>query len=153
MLAALLHENRPCTNHTGGWVVPRAGLDRHRKFCPLPGFDLWTIHPNMNSVLAMLSLLIYFFINLSHTANGCTISQHSLCATQYTLPISLQDLECKAFGCLWSQTCPPPPWQLQIRWNSEGSRSGLQAGKSRTSISVCEGCYFMDNNMRTCTLM
>ena len=36
---------RPDTHCTGGWVGPRAGLDRCGKSCPLPGFDPRTVQP------------------------------------------------------------------------------------------------------------
>ena len=43
--AALFPRERPGTHCTGGWVVPRAGLDRCRKSRPPPGFDPWTVQP------------------------------------------------------------------------------------------------------------
>jgi hypothetical protein len=37
---------RPGTHCTGGWVGPRAGLDRWGKISPPPtGFDPWTVQP------------------------------------------------------------------------------------------------------------
>ena len=36
---------RPGTNCTGGWVGPRPGLDRRRKYNPPPGFDPRTVQP------------------------------------------------------------------------------------------------------------
>jgi len=36
---------RPGTHCTGGWVGPRAGLDRCGKSRPLPGFDPRTVQP------------------------------------------------------------------------------------------------------------
>ena len=43
--AALYPRERPGTHCTGGWVGPRAGLDRCRKSRPPPGFDPRTIQP------------------------------------------------------------------------------------------------------------
>ena len=43
--AALYPRERPGTHCTGGWVGPRAGLDRCRKSCPPPGFDHRTVQP------------------------------------------------------------------------------------------------------------
>jgi hypothetical protein len=37
--AALYPRERPCSHCTGGWVGPRAGLDKGGKVSPLPGFD------------------------------------------------------------------------------------------------------------------
>jgi len=36
---------RPCTHCRGGWVGPRAGLDRCQKSRPPPGFDSRTVQP------------------------------------------------------------------------------------------------------------
>jgi len=58
----------------------------------------WTVHPIVNSVLAVLSLLIHFLF-----ANGCTISQHSHRASQSTyLSVYklLKALQYNAFGCM-----------------------------------------------------
>jgi hypothetical protein len=43
--AALYPQKRPGTNCTGGWVGPRAGLDRCGKSRPPPGFDPQTVQP------------------------------------------------------------------------------------------------------------
>ena len=43
--AALYPRERPGAHCTGGWVVPRAGLDRCEKSRPPPGFDPQTVHP------------------------------------------------------------------------------------------------------------
>ena len=40
-----LPRERPGTHCTGGWVGPRAGLDRCGKSHPPPGFDPRTVHP------------------------------------------------------------------------------------------------------------
>ena len=42
---AALPRERPGTHCTGGWVGPRAGLDRCRKFRPPQGFDPRTVQP------------------------------------------------------------------------------------------------------------
>jgi len=36
---------RPGTHCTGGWVGPRAGLDKCGKYSPSPGFDPQTVQP------------------------------------------------------------------------------------------------------------
>ena len=41
--AAFYPRERPGTHCTGGWVVPRADLDRCGKSRPPPGFDPWTV--------------------------------------------------------------------------------------------------------------
>jgi hypothetical protein len=41
--AALYSRERPGTQCTGGWVGPRAGLDRRRKSRPPRGFDPRTV--------------------------------------------------------------------------------------------------------------
>ena len=41
--AALYPRERPGTHCTGGWVGPRAGLDRCGKSRPPPGFDAQTV--------------------------------------------------------------------------------------------------------------
>jgi len=41
--AALYPRKRPGTHCTGGWVGPRAGLDRCGKSRPQPGFDSRTV--------------------------------------------------------------------------------------------------------------
>jgi len=43
--AALYPWERPGTHCTGGWMKPRAGLDRCRKSRPPPGFDPRTVQP------------------------------------------------------------------------------------------------------------
>jgi len=43
--AALYPWERPGTHCTGGWMGPRAGLDRCRKSRPPPGFDPRTVQP------------------------------------------------------------------------------------------------------------
>ena len=43
--AALYPRERPSTHCTGGWVGPRAGLDRCGKSHPHPGFDPRTVQP------------------------------------------------------------------------------------------------------------
>jgi hypothetical protein len=43
--AALYPRERPGTHCTGGWVGPRAGLDRWGKSHPPPGFDPQTVQP------------------------------------------------------------------------------------------------------------
>ena len=43
--AAFTPRERPETHCTGGWVGPRAGLDRCGKSRPPPGFDPWTVQP------------------------------------------------------------------------------------------------------------
>jgi hypothetical protein len=43
--AAFYPQERPGTHCTGGWVDPRAGLDRCRKSRPPPGFDPRTVQP------------------------------------------------------------------------------------------------------------
>jgi hypothetical protein len=43
--AALPPGKRPGTHCIGGWVGPRAGLDRCGKFRPPPGFDPPTVQP------------------------------------------------------------------------------------------------------------
>jgi len=40
-----LPRERPGTHCTGGWVGPRAGLDRCRKSRRTPGFDPRTVQP------------------------------------------------------------------------------------------------------------
>ena len=161
----LLYGNRPCTYHTGGWVGHRAGLDRRRKSRPPPGFDLLDRSSH------------------SELCTGCVISSHTFFIRQWMyhfpaqspcfpvhLPVSLQAFKGITIQCFWvyvkSDMLPLlSPCQLQIislfnssfggliRWNSEGSRSGLQAGQSRTSSSVFEGSYCMDSSIRACTLM
>ena len=42
---ALYPRERPGTHCTGGWVGPRAGLDRCGKSRPPPGFDPRTVEP------------------------------------------------------------------------------------------------------------
>ena len=42
---ALYPRERPGTHCTGGWMGPRAGLDRCGKSCPPPGFDPRTAQP------------------------------------------------------------------------------------------------------------
>ena len=42
---AALRQERPGTHCIGGWVGPRAGLDRCGKFRPQAGFDPRTVHP------------------------------------------------------------------------------------------------------------
>jgi hypothetical protein len=42
--AALYPREGPGTHYTGGWVGPRAGLDRS-KISPPPGFDPRTVQP------------------------------------------------------------------------------------------------------------
>ena len=44
-LAALYPRERPGTHCTGGWVGPRAGLDRCGKISHPPGFDPRTVQP------------------------------------------------------------------------------------------------------------
>ena len=44
-LAALYPRERPGTHFTGGWVGPRAGLDRCGKSRPPPRFDSRTVQP------------------------------------------------------------------------------------------------------------
>lgn len=39
VLAVLLPWKRPGTNHIGGWVGPRAGIDECEKILPQPGVD------------------------------------------------------------------------------------------------------------------
>jgi hypothetical protein len=43
--AALPLGQRPSTHCTGGWVGPRASLDRCEKSCLPPGFDPQTVQP------------------------------------------------------------------------------------------------------------
>ena len=43
--AALYPQERPGTHCAGGWVGPRAGLDRCEKSRPPPGFDPRTVRP------------------------------------------------------------------------------------------------------------
>ena len=43
--AALYPLERPITHCAGGWVGPRAGLDRCGKSRPPPGFDPRTVQP------------------------------------------------------------------------------------------------------------
>ena len=43
--AALYPRERPVTHCTGGWMGPRAGLDRCRKSRPPQGFDPRTVQP------------------------------------------------------------------------------------------------------------
>ena len=43
--AGLYPRERPGTHCTGGWVGPRAGLDRCGKSRPPPGFDPRTVQP------------------------------------------------------------------------------------------------------------
>jgi hypothetical protein len=43
--AAFYLRERPGTRCTGGWVGPRAGLDRCGKISPPPGFDPLTVQP------------------------------------------------------------------------------------------------------------
>jgi hypothetical protein len=43
--AAFYPQEGPGTHCTGGWVGPRAGLDRLRKISPPPGFDSRTVQP------------------------------------------------------------------------------------------------------------
>ena len=43
--AAFTARKRPGTHCTGGWVGPRAGLDRCEKSRPPPGFDPRTVEP------------------------------------------------------------------------------------------------------------
>ena len=43
--AAVYPREKPGTHCTGGWVGPRAGLDRCGKSRPPPGFDLRTGQP------------------------------------------------------------------------------------------------------------
>ena len=40
-----LPRERPGTHRAGGWVGPRAGLDRCGKSRPIPGFDPRTVQP------------------------------------------------------------------------------------------------------------
>ena len=42
---ALYPRETPGTHCTGGWVGPRAGLDRCRKIFPHPAFDPRTVQP------------------------------------------------------------------------------------------------------------
>jgi hypothetical protein len=46
--AALPLGKRPSTHCIGGWVGPRASLDRCRKSRPPPGFNRWTFQPVTN---------------------------------------------------------------------------------------------------------
>jgi len=46
--AALYPRERPCAHCTGGWVGPRAGLDRCGKSRHPPGFDLRTVQSVAN---------------------------------------------------------------------------------------------------------
>jgi hypothetical protein len=41
----LYPRERPGTHFTGGWVGPRAGVDRYGKSRPPPGFDPRTVQP------------------------------------------------------------------------------------------------------------
>jgi hypothetical protein len=43
--SALFPRERPGIYCTGGWVGPKAGLDRYGKSRPLPGFDPRTVQP------------------------------------------------------------------------------------------------------------
>ena len=43
--AAIYPRERPGTRRTGGWVCPRAGLDRCGKSHPPPGFDPGAVQP------------------------------------------------------------------------------------------------------------
>jgi len=70
---------------------------------PPPGFDLWTVHPIVNSVLAMLSLHIHFVLIF------CTLQMDVLYPSLVSvLPSTLypsvykllKALEYKAFGCV-----------------------------------------------------
>jgi hypothetical protein len=47
-LAILYPQERPGTHCTGGWVGPRAGLDKHGKPRPPPEFDPRTVQPVAN---------------------------------------------------------------------------------------------------------
>ena len=44
-LGGSLPRERPGIHFTGGWVGPRAGLDRCVNSRPPPGFDLQTVQP------------------------------------------------------------------------------------------------------------
>ena len=48
--AALYPQERPGTHCTGGWVGPRAGLDRCGKSRPRPGFDPRAVQPVAQSL-------------------------------------------------------------------------------------------------------
>jgi hypothetical protein len=92
---------------------------------PPLGFDLWTIHPIVNSVLAVLSLLIHFLFD-----NGSTISRHSHHASQYTLPISLQAFKGITIQCFWVYVKPDmlhllSPCRVQIISFLNSSFGGL----------------------------
>jgi hypothetical protein len=56
--AALYPRERPGTHCTGGWVGPRAGLDRCGKSHPSPGFDPRTVQPVASHNLYDIYLLL-----------------------------------------------------------------------------------------------
>ena len=62
--AALYPQERPGTHSTGGWVGPRAGLDRCGIYRPPPGFNPRTVQP-VSTTLTGLLCFVSFTVNPS----------------------------------------------------------------------------------------
>jgi hypothetical protein len=54
---------KPGTHCTGGWVGPRAGLDRCRKSCPPSGLDPRTFQPVASRYTDVATRHVYWFIH------------------------------------------------------------------------------------------
>jgi len=61
--AALYPRERLCTHYTGGWVGPKAGLDRCEKSRLPPGFDPRTVQPVASRyTFTFMCVYIYIYI-------------------------------------------------------------------------------------------
>jgi len=75
--ATLYPWERPGTHCTGGWVGPRAGLDRCEKSCPLPGFDHRTIQPVASRYTDYATQPTKKKKKCNHKINLCQFHSHS----------------------------------------------------------------------------
>jgi len=77
-LAALYPWERPSTQCTGGWVGPRADLDRCGKSRPPPGFDPRTVQPVASHYTDWATRPTIWSVGWPKTmANNC----HTVCQT------------------------------------------------------------------------
>ena len=66
-----LARERPSTHCTGGWVGPRAGLDRCGKSRPLRGFVLETIQPLASRYTDWATRPTLFGVNIVYCSDSC----------------------------------------------------------------------------------
>ena len=133
--AALYRRERTGTHWTGGWVSPRAGLDRCGKSRPPPGFDPRTVQPVASRYTDCATLPTVY--NVLHI--NCRLQ------TVKSIINTNSSVYLKLFSVIFINSCLQPTKQLNKQTNNLTTRSRILFSESNSFSDIRESPSFYGN--------